>query len=82
MPFGSDTPKNVSMTFSENFDWVNGGLHTEYDEGNHLRQYFCVRAGTYVNINYDLFGQEYDPKQYGKNFKFIFKATNCRTYDA
>lgn len=81
-PVGSSTQKTVSMTFSNNFDWINGGLHTEYDEDNHLRQYFCVRAGTYVNINYDLFGKEYDPKQYGKNFKFVFKATNCRTYDA
>lgn len=81
-PVGSDTQKTVSMTFSENFDWVNGGLHTEYDEDNHLRQYFCVRAGTTVTINYNLFGKEYDPKQYGKNFKFIFKAVNCRTYDA
>ena len=81
-PVGSSSQKTVSMTFSNNFDWINGGLHTEYDEDNHLRQYLCVRAGTYVNINYDLFGKEYDPKQYGKNFKFVFKAANCRTYDA
>ena len=81
-PNGQNETKEVKFTFSDNFDWINGGLHTEYDEDNHIRQFFCVRAGTYVTINYDLFGKEYDPKQYGKNFKFIFKAVNCRTYDA
>ena len=81
-PNGQNETKEVKFTFSDNFDWINGGLHTEYDEDNHVRQFFCVRAGTYVTINYDLFGKEYDPKQYGKNFKFIFKAVNCRTYDA
>ena len=81
-PVGSSEPQTVSMAFSPNFDWVNGGLHTETDEDGHLRQYFAVRAGTSVTFNYNLFGQDYDPKQYGKSFKFIFKAVNCRTYDA
>lgn len=80
-PVGSSTEATVDITFSNNFDWVNGGLHTETDEDGHIRQYFCVRAGTTMTINYNLFGQAYDPKQYGKNFKFIFKAVNCRTYD-
>lgn len=81
-PVGSSVQRTVSATFSNNFDWVNGGLHSEYDEDNHLRQYFVVRAGTTMTLNYNLFGRDYDPKQYGKNFKFIFKAVNCRTYDA
>ena len=81
-PVGSNTPETIGMTFSSNFDWINGGLHTELDENNHLRQYMCVRAGTTMTINYNLFGQTYDPKQYGKVFKFIFKAVNCRNYDA
>ena len=81
-PAGSNVPQNVYFTFSENFDWVNGGLHAEEDEAGHLRQFFCVRAGTTVTINYPLFGTAYDPKQYGKAFKFIYKAVNCRTYDA
>ncbi|MBQ3990210.1 MAG: hypothetical protein II630_05155 [Bacteroidales bacterium] len=81
-PAGSNTPQIVDITFSQNFDWVNGGLHTEEDENGHLRQFFVVRAGTTATFNYNLFGQNYDPKQYGKNFKFIFKAVNCRTYDA
>ena len=82
IPVGSSTPSTVDITFSNNFDWVNGGLHTEEDESGNLRQYFCVRAGTTMTFNYNLFGRTYDPKQYGKNFKFIFKAVNCRTYDA
>jgi len=81
-PVGSSVQQTVDVTFSNNFDWVNGGLHTEYDDDGHLRQYFCVRAGTTMTFNYNLFGQDYDPKQYGKNFKFVFKAVNCRTYDA
>lgn len=81
-PVGSNTPQTVDMTFSPNFDWVNGGLHTEEDENGRLRQYLAVRAGTYIDVNYPLFGNAYDPKQHGKNFKFIFKAMNCRTYDA
>ena len=81
-PVGSNTPQTVDMTFSPNFDWVNGGLHTEEDENGRLRQYLAVRAGTYIDVNYPLFGNAYDPKQHGKNFKFIFKAVNCRTYDA
>ena len=81
-PVGSNVPQTVDMTFSPNFDWVNGGLHTEEDENGRLRQYLAVRAGTYIDVNYNLFSQAYDPKQYGKNFKFIFKAVNCRTYDA
>ena len=81
-PVGSNTPQTVDITFSQNFDWVNGGLHTETDEDGHLRQFFVVRAGTTATFNYNLFGQAYDPKQYGKSFKFIFKAVNCRTYDA
>ena len=72
----------ITATYSDNFDWINGGLHTEEDENGNLQQYFCVRAGTTMTINYKLFGNTYDPKEFGKNFKFIFKAVNCRTYDA
>lgn len=81
-PPGSIVEDTIDIDFSDNFDWVNGGLHTEEDENGHLRQYFCVRAGTSMTINYDLFGSAYDPKRNGKNFKFIFKAVNCRVYDS
>ena len=67
---------NYSMTVSDNFDWNNGGWKTDVD-GN---SYFCVKAGSSMSINYPLFGD--DARQTGKNFKLIYKATNCRTFKA
>lgn len=70
----------VDATFSGNFDWNNGGIKTETDESGNPRQFVCVKAGTTMTINYELFGN--DAKVSGKNFKIIFKATNSRDYDA
>ena len=70
----------VTLTFSDNFDWHNGGIKSELDEDGNVRQYICVKAGTTAEINYELFGNE--AKANGKSLKVIFKATNCRDRDA
>lgn len=82
---GNDELRNwshngVSLTFSDNFDWENGGLQIETDEKGHKRKYICVKNNTTMTINYDLF-KEFN-RQGGKNFKIIFKAANCYDYDA
>lgn len=71
----------VTLSFSENFDWENGGLKTETLEDGSIRKYICVRQGTRMTVNYNLF-QATNTGRDGKNFKICFKATNCYDYEA
>ena len=79
----------IDWEFSPNFDWVNGGWKTDANGD----AYFCVKAGTYVDIKYNLFGSDgvvakqdanslYNIAGTGKEFKIIFKTTNVAKRDA
>lgn len=72
----------VTLGFSENFDWVNGGLKSEvYDAAGNTRSFVNVRAGNEMYINYKPFMNNVTTER-GKCIKVIFKVTQCRDYDA
>ena len=67
---------NVSLSVSDNFDWINGGYIPNDPEG----PCFCVKAGSTATINYKLFADE--AQKNGKEFKLIFKTSNVANPDA
>jgi hypothetical protein len=66
-----------TLSFSENFDWENGGLKFEEKSDGSIEKYICVRQGTRMYINFDPFKVNGD-----KNIKFCFKTANCYDYAA
>lgn len=71
----------VTLSF-ENFDWINGGLKSTTSDNGEIEKYICVRQGSRLIINYNLFGKNSTIGQRGYDFKFNFKATNCYDYEA
>lgn len=69
----------VTLTFSDNFDWDKGGLQTETLDDGTIQKYICVRQGTTMTINYNLFGIK--PTN-GRTFKICFKTANVYDYAA
>ena len=72
----------VKLSFSENFDWTNGGIKSEKNAAGDIEKYICVRQGTRMTIEYPLFGSFNQTQAGGKEFKFCFKAVNCYDYAA
>ena len=69
---------NHPLTFSSNFDWQNGGFQTD-ENGDRA---FLVKCGTRVTFDRSLFLGADNVTQNGKEIKLVFKAANCRDYDA
>lgn len=72
----------IKLDFSKDFDWINGGLQTEKDELKNNRSFIRVKAGNTISLTYPLFKRNATQGYLGKLFKIIFRATNCRDYDA
>lgn len=72
----------VTLGFSENFDWKNGGLKTETLEDGSVQKYILVRQGTRLTVNYKPFRKGNSISNSGLDFKFCFKAVNCYDYEA
>lgn len=70
--FGYKDGSNVNhpFTFSQDFDWVNGGFRQ--DENGVTA--FVIRRGSYVTFDMSFFND--DATQSGKEIKMIFKAVN------
>ena len=79
--YDNDNQNETKLQFSNNFDWINGGIQTELDENNQLRQFIRIKSGTTMTIPYKMF-YPVDPHTTGCSFKIIFKIENCRDYDA
>jgi hypothetical protein len=46
----------ITLSF-DNFDWINGGLKSTVSDSGEIEKYICVRQGSRLIINYNLFGK-------------------------
>lgn len=74
--YTDDQGANHPLTFSEGFDWENGGFRT--DENGVTA--FVIKRGDRVTLDRGLF--DTDCRTSGKNIKLIWRADNVRDYDA
>jgi len=72
--------ETIIPSFSEEFDWVNGGLKSELDDKGNRRNFISIKAGNTLSFNYAPLSNTSKTK--GFTLKVIFKATECRDYDA
>ena len=63
----------VTMSVSDNFDWINGGYQQDKDGS-----YFCIKAGTTATINYKMFCATKDISSQGGHYKLVFKTMNVQ----
>jgi len=67
---------DIGVTLSEKFDTHNGGIQTDEEGIKCLK----VIKGDRLTINYNMFAT--DARISGREFKFIYKVTNCSNYEA
>lgn len=73
--------EKYSVSFSDNFDWINGGLKSKENSLQKINlPHILIKAGTTMNINYPMWKK--NAPGFGKHLKIIFKAINCKNYDA
>ena len=71
-----------NIIFSDNFDFVNGGIKTEKAENGLSQSYLLIKSGTTVTFPYEIFNiGEPTIREVGRNFKIIFEAIDCEKYD-
>lgn len=92
-----DLGENVNFSFSESFDWINGGLQSHMAEDGSLYFSFKIKAGNKVTVPLSLFSQttknnyirdhinknsiDGDAGSSGRSFKLIFETSNCSNVD-
>ena len=74
--YSDGTGTNHPLTYSQGFDWTGGGFQTDADGVTA----FVIKRGHRVTFDRSLFND--NAKSSGKEIKIVFKAANCRNYDA